>query len=190
MPNSKKLSVIGILLALVVVGGVWFFCHARVNQRYPNPTLQVNELGETFLWQNAEMTISDFEILPREEFLTAYNLDPSKLDSPNGEEKDVVFRVTLHNPSSQPVSVDLLSLMLLETEGYSSYTDLLGLFHQLNPDQSGAAELGPHETVSLWIPYTLYDFSFQPDDFETLESLPFSIVLTLYPVKTIVKLNW
>lgn len=112
MPNSKKFGVIGILLALVAVGCVWFFCHARVNQRYPNPTLQTHELGETFLFQKVKMTITDFEILPREEFLTAYNLDPNKLDSPNGEEKDVVFRVTLHNPSSQAVSIDLLSLML------------------------------------------------------------------------------
>ena len=79
--------------------------------------------------------------------------------------------------------------MLLSTDGFSSFVDLMGPFHPINPGQSGVVALAPGESVTLILPYSIMSSSFPDKDFDRLEELPFSIGLSLYPARISVALN-
>ena len=190
MPNQKCSKII-ILIALVgIFCGIWRFFYWRVNHQVPDVIERKYEENQEFTYQNVTFTIKDFAVMQHKEFVDTFDIDEGKIDVyMDGEEKDAVFTLFARNDTSTPVEVNILELMLLETNGWSGYTDLLGLFREMNPTQNGILQLKPEEDIEVLIPYTLYDYSFTKESFEKLETMPFSVVLSLYPVKTIVELQ-
>ncbi|MEG0304524.1 MAG: hypothetical protein RR576_03255 [Oscillospiraceae bacterium] len=185
--HKRGFIIIGFLLLLFMV---WFLCHRYINNKYPNPNTVTYKLGENFTYQNAELKITDFKVVAHNDFINEFSIDPFDLDMPmNGIEKNAIFKLTVKNNTELPIEINTLELMLLETEGYSTYTDLMGLFRLLNPDKTGYVQLQPGENDTILFPYALYDFSFSKSYFSTLENKTFQIVLSLYPTKTVVHLQ-
>lgn len=183
-----------VFIPLVVIFGIaWLIGHTYINQKYKDPELVVHQLGETFLYKDTvEITITDFEILPKEEFYAKYNIDPADIRDTGipKEEKDLVFKVTVKNPTDKPVEINMVETMLLQVSGFATYTDLMETFRMLNPQYSGLSQLQPGEEESVLFPYHLYDYFFRDKkDFENIEELPASVVFTIYPKKEIVQLN-
>lgn len=167
------------------------FRYQYINTKYPNPTIKEHFIDEPFVYQEVELLFEDFNIFGYDEFLVEYNLNPERMDMviPGAEQKNAIFTLHIKNPSNTKKKISTAELMLLQTSGWTSYTDLMDSFRLLNDNRSHLVELDPGEEDTLKFSYCLYDKSFSKKDFANIERQDFSVVLSIYPVKTIVRLN-
>lgn len=189
--NSKSAKRVFVVICIVTLIILSVFRYNNINAKYPNPVVNAYAIDVPFTYQGVEMTLTDFKILNSNDFLNDYSLDPNQMDFgiPNVKQKNVTVTLKIKNTSNMKKEINAGELMILETDGWSSYTDLMDTFRLLNPNKSCLAILEPTEETTFIFPYCLYDINFSDADFNKLESSKFKIVLSLYPVKNIVCLN-
>lgn len=187
--RKRKIAIIAVSIGVFA----FIFClrYNYINTKYPNPISKEYLINETFTYQGVEMLLSNFQLTDYDEFLEDYNLDPHQMniDIKGLKQKNVVVTLHVKNSSDAKKEINAGELMLLETDGWVGYTDLMDSFRLLNNGKTAMIVLNPGEEDSLRFSYCLYDISFNESDFNNLEKSVFRMVLSLYPQKTIVKLN-
>ena len=191
MQCQRKLKKAAVLIVLILFGLVFIYRYQYINTKFPNPVVKEHYIDVPFTYQGVEMTLTEFQIIGHDEFLEEYDLDPQgmNMEIRGATQKNVIVTLTVNNKGDTKKEINAGELMLLETAGWASYTDYMDSFRLLNKGESMLIEVNPGEEKALRFSYCLYDLSFQENDFVDLDTSKFSIVLSLYPQKNVVRLN-
>lgn len=189
--KQRQVKIILIFIVTVAFVILFYVRYSYINIKYPNPVIKEHNINIPFTYQGVELLLSDFRLLDNKEFLQEYELDPRRMNIniPGSEQKNAIVTLHVKNSGNTIKEIDTAELMLLETDGWASYTDLMDSFRLLNNGKSSLVVLNPGEESTLEFSYCIYDLSFSKKDFNNLDTSKFSMVLSLYPQKNIVRLN-
>ena len=77
--------------------------------------------------------------------------------------------------------------IVAQSKAWSNGCDF-DLYSQLNNMNSIYVTLAANEEKDIKLPYLMYDFQFKEGEWETVNERDFSLVLSVYPIKNIVRL--
>ena len=195
--NSKtrrRIVFLAVSLASVVLIVLVTYRIVTLNMMYPSPKLLEFSLNEEVVGGDVGITVTSFRIYEGEEI---YGLIPTyeeTMKDASGVPFDIsqvrmlVCGLTITNHGSEPHTVSL-SRPVLQVGMWKNGVHRPA-YLKLNEGVSMSLQLAPGETVSVWLPYNMYDLQFENNyEWTHATEKQADLVLNTYPVKAVVHLR-
>ena len=186
------LPIVGIVIALsVILSSIQLYI---VNQRFPNANTISHTLNEMINGGNTSLIVMDSQLLDGVQINQLY---PEYVDSvlnPDGTQvrpeqiKVLLIHAKLINNTEETQKMTLVQMYAESLIWYNGIDG--GLYPLFNPDNPNPIEvtLEPNQEIEVSIPYTMYDFQFQQQDWIDIRSRKFDLCLSFYPDRHIISL--
>lgn len=179
--NKQRLIKGLILLVFVAIFILAFFKYKKVNAQYPNPIVEEYEISEVIVHDSFYITVTDFNMIDFSELSD----EIKEVDNGYIEHDGLIGQVTikLKNNNTIEKRVDLIAE--IASDAFSTAFNI-DLFYFLNKNPT--LTLKSEEEIELILPFDVY----AEDNFTAgtdLTECKYEFVVSLYPVKKVVKLN-
>ncbi|MEG0834990.1 MAG: hypothetical protein RR063_10495 [Anaerovoracaceae bacterium] len=189
---SKK-TVIITFVALIAVA-LWIVRFTYINTKWPNAEIVKIVQGQKVVMGDISMRIKETIIDSEENTLKAFSVNSTdKYQSfvrPFVEKgwgaKILTTTIELENLSENVVTADL-SRLTAEQSYWGNGLDSF-MLASINKDAQEILSIPPNSIVTVHLSFDLFDKHFPNGRFEKLDTLEFSIPLTLYPQKIVLVL--
>lgn len=194
--NKQKKRIIVCLSLLFLLGGVVLFTvqFIRVNQQFPPAIQKQYELMTPVPYQQVSITAEKFEILGHEDLLSRdsrYESDGYDTSWAPGTYRILTAGVTIHNNTGSVQIIDF-TRMTLQSEAWHNGL-YLEYFNYLNKDVPNLSisqmKLPPKGDVRVVLPFLILDIHVPKNSWEHLDQRAYELILSLYPEKTVIRLN-
>lgn len=195
MKNKKIKTVLisSLIIAALVLSIVRIY---HINQQYPNPKVVNHALNESIRGGDTSLTVQNSELIDGNQLKKlvpeyqeeVINDDGSQLSGEQMRFLLVYIKLTNHTDETQMISLaQINATSLIWTNGI-----IYDLFVFLNPNKGNPIqiELSPNQEMEVVLPYGLYSLQFKSEDWQNIDNQQFTLVLSRYPTKHIVKLNY
>lgn len=187
----KKKSKIILLSLVILICGCYILMFCKTNSTYPQNEKIVYDYGESFVVQNAEITIDDAFILKKEEIKEDEELTKLLKESSGYlEEEDLslaLFKLNFKNTLKEDIVVDM-TMFHLESGSFSLQFYYPLLFYYNN---SGIyVELEAKEEKSIIAPVPIAAGNFLNYNAESILNRDYFLVCSLYPKKIMAKVDF
>lgn len=178
-------------MSIFIIIAVSCIRYTYLNERFPSPTVIKADLGETMNNHDVTLTVKQSSLqkitdLNIEYTITVVNEEGEALSTE--EMRVLLAEIVLENNSNEPIKIPLYSYVA-ESGAWSNGIDF-DLFTTLNETGTSLMVLlEPGERKELILPFALYSVQFKSNGWDLLESRSFYMVLSTYPVKSIIQLR-
>lgn len=194
---------IGILLSL--------FC-VRVyslSRRFPPATVENYLCGESVsidakgkytdgktVENTFQITAFNFKVYTKSELIGEHQLKEDDIPEdrfPQYEKRVLMLKASIKNTSQTEQVLELYNVnMQCATLGWSSEVDLdwFKTMNAANPKMSLQPSIKPGETLTMFLPYEIDNDNLTNHDFNKIDKEKFDLVLSLYPKKKLINLNY
>ena len=190
---KNRMVIIGITdfaIAAVILLGFKIY---MINQKYPNPKIITYNQEEEIKGGDITVTIQKSQLLSYEqlkEIAPEYqnnvtNTDGTSLDK--SQTKTLLLELKIVNTSDEEQTMSVANF-IAQSSAWSNGWDY-DLFLQMNNGESPNVNLLPYEEKVIKIGYNMYDFQFKDNDWKFVNEREFYIIVSVYPVKNMIKLS-
>lgn len=181
--GALLIAVVGIVSLTAIWGGFVY----QINRKFPEREEVIYRTGE---WVKLK---SGLEVCP-EEYYFVEDEDIRKMEGIQeeqlfeGEMKLIYVRYKVRNNSETELADNLAAALPLQTSGWWNYPNLN---YQIDGGDSPMVQtkLAPGEETEITYPYLFLKENFRGNGWEKIESGSYSVVLSLYPQKQMIKLD-
>lgn len=188
---SKKRIIFLVAFLLIVVLSLWRII--SLNQQFSMWREEtVYEVGETAVFHDFEMTVSDFEVLTeeqfKEKFYKKFNVTDEDFQTLSYKRKMLVFQLTARNISQEKKYLEWFNV---QSGTFSNLADPAYFQVATNKNKSELnSEFLPGEEKSGYVVASYPEsMTTSKQEWDTLNQKKYELVLTLYPKKVSMKLN-
>jgi len=191
MNKLKKVKIIVAVLLIICLFFSYGIMYYNVNTLYPQNSKTIYDFGETFVTQNAEVTITDSILLKKENIESDAELLVFLKDNTDylleTELNLALVQVVINNPTKEAIIVDLTAFHL-ESGSFSSqfYYPLMKYYN----DCGMYIELEEGEEKELTVPIPISSVLFLNYSIEKIENRSYYLVCTLYPEKIMAEVKF
>lgn len=185
--HSKKTAII--LFAVLIAVALWIARFAYINTKWPNAEIVKIPQGQTIVMGNVSMCIKETIIDSEQNMLQYFSAKSTdKYQSfvepfvqKGWRAQILTTTIQFENLNDNAITVDL-SRFTAEQSYWGNGLDSF-MFSSLNKDVREVLSIPPNSAATVHLTFDLFDTHFQNGRFERLDTLEFSIPLTLYPQK-------
>ena len=164
---------------------------SSINTKFPQNTRKIYKSNESFLYQNASLTVKKAEFLSSNEIIRDKDLLGSlegSYSKPDASDlKLIIVNIELFNSTDDEIEVDLTTLHI-ESNDFSSQFDMIPMMY-LN-DCGMYINLKANERKFLKMPVPICESFFSKKAWKNLTNRQYYIVSTLYPQKTMTEITF
>lgn len=196
-------SCVGILFVL--------FCMRvySLNRRFPPATVEHYASGELVNFdakgkytggktiKNAfQIATSDFKVYTKADLISKFQLKDDRIPSdrfPQYKKKILMFRIHAKNISNMKQILELYYINVQCADlGQSCAIDLdwFKTVNANNPKMSLQPSLAPGQTIMLFLPFEITNEHITENCLDKIDQEKFDLVLSLYPIKKLINLNY
>ncbi len=181
----KKKKTIFICALALILAGLWTFRYVTLNQKYPQPNCETYSVSQPVSLGNFEVSVSDSYFLDSE---TAKEVLLAEFGA-GYDARCIVLDFSVTNTSDSPQSIEL-GVFQLQSGTWNNGVNFIA-YRDINSDVNDGSlnlQIEPGETYQVKLPFSMIDDSFFPDDWNRVEERQYELVLSLYPVKRVIRL--
>lgn len=193
LTDKRRRFVFAAVFALLCF--LWIARFVYINATWPCAEEIRIPVGQSVSVGNLRVCVKDSLIDTQENVLSFYKAVPSDrfpsmietMEKQGWQAKVLTAEIEFENVSGEPIEMDFNSLTA-EQKQWSNGADT-ALYYALNPHLEGRFTLAPREKITVKISFDLFDHHFSAGRWKAVETLPFSIALSLYPQKVMLMLH-
>lgn len=176
------------LLVMAVIAG----CTIRIvtlNKQFPNPEIRQYGLNDSFVWEELEITAKGYRLLTVPEiqqYIEGFDVSYVDKQGNDKDERMLVAELQVSNPTDREKHFSTYLCSLRSGAYFQAFDPRY--YSNFNAGAS-SADIGPGETVTVYLPFHIYSIHFSENAWEKLDTRTFEIVLSIYPVKEIITLT-
>ena len=209
MKNKRRILLVLVCGSISILLVLFCVNVYSINQRFPPTEIQqyshdipVNTdakgkyTDEKTVENTFQITASDFKVYTVEELISEHQFKDDDIPEdrfPQYEKKVLMLKVSTKNISDTEQVLELYNVnMQCATLGWSSGVNLnwFKAVNALNPKMSLQPSLKSNESLTLFLPYMIYNHNLSDYGFDNIDQLKFDLVLSLYPKKKLIQLNY
>ncbi|MCI1966935.1 MAG: hypothetical protein LKJ17_12560 [Oscillospiraceae bacterium] len=208
---QKGLHIRTILLCSGTVLLLALFCIRvySLNKRFPPATVEHYASGELVNFdtkgkytggkaiKNAfQITTSDFEVYTKADLISKFQLKSDDIPSdrfPQYKKKVLMFTIRARNISNTKQVLELYYMNMQCTDLGLSYAIDLDWFKAVNANNSQMSlqpSMAPGQTVTLFLPFEITNEHITENHLDKINQEKFDLILSLYPNKKLINLNY
>lgn len=188
MKKHLRLKAFFSLLSAVCLVGTYLIMFYNVNNKYLQNTRVIIEENEPFAVQNAQVTVTKVGMFDKNDVKKYDDVAQCLTEDDYMSEENfnlVLIDVSAKNTTDKKIKLDLTSFHL-ESGAYSSqfYYPLFFYYNYTN------TEIKSNEEKTFTLPYLITKYDFLDYDWEKVKNREYYLVSSLYPQKTMFKVNF
>lgn len=183
MFKKMNKTIIVCILIFVIFVPVFIYRFIYINNKYPHAVIQTCNVLELMDYNNFEITVDSYKFLDKSELIDSKYNDTETDDLFEKYDTKAVFvTITIKNTSDMEANIEAY-MFALESPGWTNGTAYELFIKENAEDISMNPTLNPQQELTLTLPYVMYSIQFRDSTWENVKDRPFSLVLSLYPIK-------
>lgn len=179
----KRFCIIAFALLILIL---FFFGYDRINQKYPQAAVEIVGMEEPIETDGVEMLVKNAHFYTTEE-LERLQV-PEEIIYSDGLCM-ITFEVQIKNVSGESKKVEA-AYRRIETLGWSGGVGLHALAYFYQDNMQSVFELADQETRSINLAFPIIPRSFTKKDWEHIQEKQYYYVLSFYPTKKMIRLQF